>query len=155
MTRQVTGTIALAEGATAYFVLCDRYERSLSLAPVTCIVGAGGIFSVVLNVTDAQQCYTVMTDVGKAVLWVYEGTAAQTVDLTTTRYHRNSIETFEHAVLDESAHNAAILIQKLLCKVPLVNEEEQRFMCRYENYAAGEEDKEMCAIDTALGGIYG
>lgn len=155
MTRQVTGTIALAEGATASFTLCDRYERSLAQAPVTCVVGAGGIFSVVLTVTDTRQCYTVMTDIGKKVLWVYEGATSQTVDLRADNYPRNAIDVFVTASYSEAVDNASRVMEGIVCGYPIINEEEQRFMCRYENYAAGEEDKEMCIIDAGIGGVNG
>ena len=155
MTRAVSGTIALAEGQIASFVLCDRYERDLGEDPIGCTVGESGLFSATLEVTGTDKCYVVETDVGNVPVWVYEGDSVQELDLTAKNYPRNSIDVFLYAEPAEAVHNASRVVEGIVCGLPVINEEEQRFVCRYENYAAGEEDKEMCAIDTGIGGLDG
>ena len=155
MTREVAGTLPMAEGETATFVPCDRYARPTIDAPVTVTVGAGGAFTATLNVTGTEKCYTVLTATEKKAFWVYEGTGVQSIDLTQPVYPRNAIEVYADAEPAEAAHNAARLVQGVVCGHPVISEEEQRFVCRYEDYAAGVEDKEMCAIDTGIGGLNG
>ena len=155
MTRTVEGTIALAEGATASFLLCDRYGRDIGNDPVTCVVGANGAFSAVLEVSGTQKCHAVQTDTGRVIFWVYEGASAQNVDLTQKNYPRNEIKAFLWAEPATAIENAKILVQRTVCNGIVVSEEEQRFVCRYEAYAAGEEDKDICVIDTGLGGLNG
>ena len=149
MTREVTLSLPLAEGAVVNLDLCNKYAVPFYNTTKELTLGAGGEVTVTLTVNDEDTCWKVQELAHNGVFWVYGEDGVQSVDLHTKQYPRNSIPTLLHTDEETQALNAHAIMQKIVCDAPIVSEEEQRTWCRYEDYLEGK-DKTMCEIDTTM-----
>jgi len=151
MTREVSFLSSLPSGDTINVVLCDKYMHSLAKEVVQITVGT----KVVLNVNEDDTCWVADLPDKKVPFWIYKSDTVeqtlQTVDLEKDIFKQHTLPNMEYADIYTAGMNAKRSINMLGCGEVTVGGEEQSFLCRYDAFAAGDEDVLMCEIDTIIG----
>jgi len=150
MGRDIILTTNYAEGTSVELVLCDKYLHDLGVASQALVVGVDGMLSTNVSVNENEECWVIFTPDKKQVFWVYAGEEIQMIDLTNPLYKHRTLPVFLEVNTNTMKVNVSSTFARLACGVPLVCEEEQHLMCRFSSFAVGEDDEEMCAVNTAL-----
>ncbi len=154
MTRSVQFSLFLPAGNTFIIEMCDKYLYPLGEKSVVASVGV----PVALEINEGETCWvaTLPTKQKKA-FWVYENNGAseavQNIDLDKPVYRRSILPSLEHTSIEVASVNVADIIDNLTCGFPLISKEEQRLICRYGDFASGNDDSFLCNIDNSIGGV--
>ena len=150
MRRDITLNTTYPEGTTVELVYCDKYLRDLHVESQTLSVGLDGVVSANVSVNENEACWVFSVVEEKKTFWVYEGEGVQVIDLTVPLYKHRGLPVFLNVAPQTMKANVNFAFSRLACGSPLVCEEEQRFVCRFSRFVEGEDDEEMCAVNTAL-----
>jgi len=152
-TRFVYGYCAVDGDAPLELVRCDAYRHPVPGAERVVEVGDDGRWSAELDAEEDGAIYLATNNLPPREFWVYEPedpSAAQEVDLRREVYPRNRLDTFLSADDRTLGINVETLMERDLCGEALFCEEQERMLCRYDAAMNGEDDSEMCRVDSAL-----
>jgi len=150
--RKVKATTTAKVGEKIVLALCNGFERDMLTERVEVVVGSDGVIETNLSVNENGTCWKATgMDVPK-VFWVYAPTngEVQEVDLVHGELPRNTLPNLSHTDGRTAAANIEHIYGEIACGQEVIGEEEQRFLCRFEEGIGVEEDVEVCALNEAL-----
>ena len=95
--------------------------------------------------------YMLLSSPYPIVFWVYVGTTTQTIDFTQKITDYKKLDVYLYTDPPTATKNISKLIDNFAYQMPIVSNEEQRFLCRYDDFVAGDEDNEICPLNKKLG----